>query len=115
MRAYATDLRERVVSAVLKGSSVRAAALRFEVHPTTAGRWLQRLETSGELDPAPRPGRGSKLDEHAGWLADLRAEDPSLSCRAIVERLGAERGLHVHETTLWYWLRRHGYTHKKGV
>ena len=115
MRPYTTDLRERVVSAVLKGSSVRAAALRFEVHPTTAGRWLERLERSGELEPKRRAPPGSKLDEHAEWLAELRAEDPSLSCRAIVERLAQEKGLEVHETTLWYWLRRHGYTHEKGA
>jgi len=113
MRPYDTDLRERVVRAVHKGSSIRAAALRFEVHPTTAGRWLERLEAHGELDPAARPLRGSVLDEHADWLAELRADDPALSCRVICERLAEERGLEVHETTLWYWLRRHGFTHKK--
>ena len=99
--------------AVLNGSSARAAAARFELAPSTVTRWLERLEEHGELKPKVRPARPCSLDEHAQWLAELRAADPSLSCRAIVERLAAERGLEVHETTLWYWLRRHGFTHKK--
>lgn len=58
--------------------------------------------------------RGSVLDEHARWLAELRAADPAVSCRAIVERLAEERGLEVHKTTqLWSWLRRHRFRHKE--
>lgn len=38
------------------------------------------------------------------WLAELWDADPALSCRAICERLADERGLEIHETTLWYWL-----------
>jgi len=115
MRPYDIALRERAVRAVLNGSSARAAAERFELAPSTVTRWLHRLDEHGELEPKPRPARGSRLDEHADWLAELRLVDPSLSCRALVERLDTERGLKVHETTLWYWLRRQGMRHKKTV
>ena len=113
MKPYDIALRERAVGAVLEGSSARAAAARFKLAPSTVTRWLQRLDEEGELEPRARPARGSVLDGHAEWLAELRAADPSLSCRAIVERLESERGVQVHETTLWYWLRRQGVKHKK--
>ena len=76
-------LRERAVRAVLNGSSARAAAARFELAPSTLTRWLRRLEQEGELDPKPRPTRGSVLDEHAEWLAELRASEPSLPLRLV--------------------------------
>ena len=110
---YDLALRERVVRALDRGASVGEVAERFEVGVATVGRWRRRRREHGDLDPKPRPARGSVLDEHADWLTELRGTDPSLSCRAVCERLADERGLSVHETTLWYWLRRHGFTHKK--
>jgi len=60
-----------------------------------------------------RGQRPLKLDAHADWLAALRASEPELSCQAVVDRLAEEKKARVHETTLWYWLRRNGITHKK--
>jgi len=113
MSPYDLALRERVIRAMERGATITEAAERFEVGTATVGRWRRRRREQGDLVPSPRPARASLLDEHAGWLAELRTADPSLSCRAICERLSAERGLDIHETTLWYWLRRHGFTHKK--
>lgn len=80
--------------AVLNGSSARAAAARVEFASSTVARWLRHLEEHAELKSKVRPARRSSLDEHAHWLAELRSADPSLSCRAIVERQqAAERGL----------------------
>ena len=110
---YDLALRERVVRALERGANVDEVAERFEVGVATVGRWRRRRREQGHLDPTARPARGSVLDAHAQWLAELRTADPSLSCRAVCERLAEERGLCVHETTLWYWLRRHGFTHKK--
>ena len=110
---YDLALRERVVRALDRGASADEVAERFEVGVATVRRWRRRRCEQGSLAPTPRPARGSVLDEHADWLAELRAGDPSLSCRAICERLADEHRLDIHETTLWYWLRRHGYTHKK--
>lgn len=113
MSPYDLALRERAVRALDNGASVPEVAERFELGTATVRRWRRRRREQGHLNPSPRPARSSRLDEHTGWLAELRAADPALSCRAICERLTEECGLEIHETTLWYWLRRHGYTHKK--
>ena len=33
----------------------------------------------------------------------------------MADRLAEERGVKVHETTIWYWLRREGITFKKNA
>ena len=112
-KSYDAALRDRVVGAVDRGMSARAAAARFEVGVATAIRWVRRWREEGtHADPLRRKHR-SKLDEHAGWLSELRAAEPELSCQAVVDRLAEDRGLRVHETTLFYWLRRNGITYKK--
>lgn len=112
-KIYDRALRERVVRAVAGGMSARSAAGRFEVGVATAIRWVRRWREEGTLEDAPRRSRSRVLDAHADWLDALRAEKPELSCQAVVDRLAGERGVRVHETTLWYWLRARGITHKK--
>ena len=112
-RGYDRALRERVVRASDSGMSARAAAARFEVGVATAIRWVRRWRETGELDDAPACARRSVLDEHGAWLGQLRAAEPDLSCRAVSARLAQERGVRVHQSTLWYWLRRNGVTFKK--
>lgn len=115
MRAYDRALRERVVRAIDRGATIPQTAERFEVGTATVSRWVRLRREQGHLDPAPTPARGSKLDEHADWLAELRVAESELSCQAVADRLADERGLRVNETTLWYWLDRHGITYKKSA
>ena len=112
-KIYDTALRERVTSAVDGGMSARAAAARFEVGVATAIRWVRRWRGEGTVADPPRQARSCKLDAHRDWLAALREVEPELSCQAVVDRLFEEKKVRVHETTLWYWLRRNGITHKK--
>ena len=112
-RGYDRALRERVVRAPDRGLSARSAAARFEVGVATAIRWVRRWRETGELDDAPARAKRSVLDDHSAWLAELRAAEPELSCRAVIARLAQERGVRVHQSTLWYWLRRNGVTFKK--
>ena len=112
-RGYDRALRERVVRAAGNGMSARAAAARFEVGAATAIRWVRHWRETGDLDAPPVRPKGSVLDDHGQWLARLRAAEPELSCRAVSERLASERGVRVHQSTLWYWLRRNGVTFKK--
>jgi len=90
-KKYDAALRERVVGAVDRGMSARAAAARYEVGVATAVRWVRRWHDEGSHADPPRRQRTLKLDAYADWLAGVR----------------------VHETTLWYWLRRNGITYKK--
>lgn len=113
MGPHPLALRERVVRAVDRGATVAEAAALFEVGEASVKRWLRRRREQGTLEPGVSTGRPPLLDEHAEWLAELRASEPELSCQAVVDRLAEQKGLRVHETTLWYWLRRHGISHKK--
>ena len=112
-RSYDRALRERVVRAADSGLSARAAAARFDVGVATAIRWVRRWRETGELDDAAARPKRSVLDDHSGWLAQLRDAEPDLSCRAVCARLAEDRGVQVHQSTLWYWLRRNGVTFKK--
>ena len=113
MGPHPVALRERVVRAVDEGASAVEAAERFEVGQASVKRWLRRRREQGSLVPNVRHGRRPLLDEHADWLAELRAAEPELSCQAVVDRLAGAKGLRVHETTLWYWLQRNGIAYKK--
>jgi putative transposase len=46
------DLRERIVRAVAGGSSIRRAALRFDVSPSAAVKLMGRFRQSGSPAPA---------------------------------------------------------------
>ena len=52
------DLRERIVRAVENGSSIRQAALRFEVSPSAAVKLMRRVRESGS--PAPTASSHSR-------------------------------------------------------
>lgn len=112
-KTYDAALRDRVIGSVSGGMSARAAAARYDIGVATAIRWVRRWREEGTHADPPRRQRPFKLDAYADWLADLRAKEPELSCQAVVDRLAEEHGERFHETTLWYWLRRNGITHKK--
>ena len=46
------DLRARIVRAVLEGSSIRQAAARFDVSPSSAVKLMQRVRETGSTAPA---------------------------------------------------------------
>ena len=67
-----SDLRERIVRAVAKGSSFRQAALRFEVSPSAAVKLVRRVRESGSSAPARFGGhRRPMLDEHEALVRSL--------------------------------------------
>ena len=106
MRAYSTDLRERVVAAVDGGMTHEQAATVFGMSVRTVERYLQRRRTTGSLAPTqqrhgPAPekktrlqawlparleaARDATLAEHAAAFADQTGMSVSLAtmCRAI--------------------------------
>src|SRR5207244_2914004 len=57
------DLRERIVAAIRDGSSMRGAAARVSVSPSSAIKLMARVRATGSVAPAryrgpPRRGRG---------------------------------------------------------
>jgi len=84
-RPYSDDLRERVVTAVAGGCSRRAAAERFAVIASSAIRWVELHEETGNVSRRPRGGKSrSPLEPHACWLLELVDREPDLTLAEIV-------------------------------
>ena len=111
-----SDLRERIVRAVAKGSSIRQAALRFEVSPSAAVKLVRRVRESGSSAPARFGGhRRPMLDEHEALVRSLLDAKPDITLVEIQSEL-ARQGVVVRATsTILRWLRRAGLTRKKDV
>ena len=56
MRAYSTDLKERLVRAVADGLPLREAARRYKVAVTTVKRAVVQQRETGSLERKPIPG-----------------------------------------------------------
>ena len=56
MRAYSTDLKERLVRAVADGLPMREAARRYNVAVTTVKRAVVQQRETGSLERKPIPG-----------------------------------------------------------
>ena len=113
-RAYGLDLRQRVIESIEAGLSTRAAARRYSVGESTAGRWHRRWRATGSVRPGRQgnPG-GSLLDAHQAFILKLVDETVDISLAEIAERLAAEREVTVDPSTIWYFFRRRAITYKK--
>ncbi len=77
MKAYAVDLRKRVVEAI-EGGMPRAVAVKtFQVSLATIKRYLKLRREGGELAPKPSPGRTPKIkpEQHPRLEEQLREHD----------------------------------------
>ena len=108
------DLRERIVRAVEGGSSIRQAALRFEVSPSAAVKLMRRFRQSGSPAPARFGGhRRPILAPHGALVRSLLDTKADISLKEIQAELH-RHGIMVGATsTISRWLRRAGLTHKK--
>jgi transposase len=108
------DLRDRIVRAVEGGSSIRQAALRFEVSPSAAVKLMRRFRESGSPAPARCGGhRRPILQAHEALVRSIietRADISLVEVRSELHR----RGVVVSATsTIGRFLRRTGLTRKK--
>lgn len=89
MKAYSTDLRERVIESVESGEcNIPQAARRYKVSEPSIERWLARQRKTGSC--APRPHGGGPARKLAPAAAAIRAAvktqpDATLSelCEAV--------------------------------
>src|SRR5713101_2702866 len=108
------DLRERIVEAVEGGSSMRGAAARFAVSPSSAIKLMARVRATGSVAPARYGGhRQPLLAPHEDVLRALVAEQPDITLAEIQAELRRQRGLTVCLATIHVRLRRLGLRHKK--
>ena len=114
MRAYAMDLRERVVRAVAAGTPQSVVARAFGVGRATVERYVRRQRETGALAPSPIPGRPAAIGE--GEAAALRAQVAAAPDATLAEHCATwerERGVGVSAATMHRALARLGVTRKK--
>ncbi len=112
-RPYSLDLRERAVSRVAAGETVRAVAARLCVSVASVVRWSQRLRATGSAAAFPMHGHRPKvLLPHRDWLLARIADGRGFTLRGLVAEL-AERGLKVDYRTVWNFVHAEGLSFKK--
>ena len=111
---FSLDLRQRIVRAVEKGSSIRQAAARYEVSPSAAVKLMRRLRETGSVTPDRIGGhRRPVLEPHQDLLRSLVEDKSGLTLAEIQTELRM-RGIVVQAlSTIHLTLRRMGLTRKK--
>jgi transposase len=111
-RPYATDLRERVLTACEAGEGSQAeVAGRYRVGERTLSGWLRAAREEGRRAPKPRGGgRAPAFDAEAAvrLRAAVRADDD-----ATLEELGRAAGVSCCASAVHRALARLGITRKK--
>lgn len=113
--AYSADLRERVVGSVTAGASRRAASAVFKVSVSSAIRWAQRFEQTGDWQAKPTGGdrRSRAIEAHKDWLLALIASEPDLTLSEIRGRLAVHKSFATSLSALWRLFARHRISLKK--
>jgi putative transposase len=108
------DLRLRIVRAVERGSSIRAAAQRFAVSPSAAIKLMQRVRATGSAAPARYGGhRRPLLAPHEANLRKLVTATPDITLAELQAELQRRCGVRAGLSTIHNALRRLGLRHKK--
>ncbi len=114
-RPLSNDLRERVVAAVLAGSSCREVAARFDVAVSSVVKVFQRYRATGSVAPGKMGGHRKRvLEPHRGFIVERLQETPHLTLHALKDELAA-RGVSVSHNAVWQFLRREGLSFKKNA
>src|SRR4028118_1943665 len=108
------DLRRRIVRAVERGSSIRQAAVRYEVSPSAAVKLIRGLRQTGSVRPDRVGGhRRPVLEPHQDLLRTLVDAKSGITLAEIQAELRA-RGIVVRAlSTIHLMLKRMHLTHKK--
>jgi transposase len=114
MRAYSTDLKERLVRAVADGLPMREAARRFDVAVTTVKRAVVQVRETGSLARKPIPGRPREISREQEALLRTRLEAaPDATVLEHCAWWAEQYDQQLSAATMWRAMRRVGWTHKK--
>ena len=114
MKAYSTDLRERIVRAVGRGMPKSQAARTFAVSLATVKNYERQWHRTGSLARRPIPGRRREIprEQDAALVAQLRAA-PDATLAELAAAWKATHRVGVSVATLSRAIRRVGWTRKK--
>jgi transposase len=114
MRAYSTDLRERLVRVVAEGQPMREAARRFGVSVSAVKRYVLRQQETGSLERKAIPGRPRAIGrEHEALLRTRLEAAPDATVLEQCAWWAEQQGQELSEATMWRALHRLGWTQKK--
>src|SRR5690349_21173890 len=114
MRAYSTDLKERLVRAVADGLPMREAARRFHVAVTTVKRAVVQQRETGLLEGKPITGCPRRIGpEQEGVVLERLKAAPDATVLEHSAWWAEHHGQQLSEATMWRAIRRLGWTHKK--
>jgi transposase len=93
----------------------RSAAKRFGIAASTAIKWVEQWERTGDVRPRPQGGdqRSHRLEAHAGEILGLIETQADITLAEIAEHLDRRHGVKVAQSTIWRLLDRHGMSFKK--
>ena len=116
MRAYSEDLRRKVVTAVHRGMPKAQAARLLDISLSSVKRYAKMASQGHTLAAKKRPGRVPKIDKSARRLLeeDVR-ERPAATVKERRRFLEHLTGKTLSEPTLRRWLKRLGFSRKKGL
>jgi transposase len=114
-KPLSSDLRVRLVGAVMQGMSCRAAADRFGVAASTAVKLVRRWHDTGTIAPRPQGGdkRSGRIEAYAGEILGLIGQTVDITLSEIAAHLEREHGERFAPSTIWRFLDRHAQTFKK--
>ena len=115
MKAYSSDLRERIVQAVGHGQSQPAVARTFAVSPATVKRYLAQYRRTGSLVPKRSPGRTPRIRpaDHPALRAQLAAA-PAATLAEHCATWEQTHAVRVSVPTMYRAIRVVDWTRKKG-
>jgi len=109
------DLRVRVVQAVNRGMSRRAAAERFGVSPSSAVRFVREWRESGSVGAKRQGGdqRSHRIEAHRNLILRAIEAKPDRTLEEIAGMLKSAVGASFAPSTVWRFLDRHAMTFRK--
>ena len=114
MKAYSTDLRQRIVSAVIDGMSKAEAARTYKVSLSTVKRLVDLYEVDPNLAAGVSPGRTRLIkNEQETDLLELVDATPDARLIDHVQAWEEKHGVRVSYKTISRVLKRCKYTKKK--
>src|SRR5258707_6079872 len=114
MRAYSTDLKERLVRAVAAGQPMGEAARRFGVAVTTVNRAVVQQRETGTLARKPIPGCPRRIGpEQEAALRGRLAAAPDATVLEHCAWWAEHQGQQLSEATMWRAIRPLGWKQKK--
>lgn len=115
-RAYAMDLRERVIAAAHEeGLTQPALAARFRISEGTVYNWLRRERETGTIAPKPHGGGHPRAVDAAGEsvLSALVEAKNDRTLEELISLYKSETAVQVTQSSLWRALGRLGFVRKK--